>query len=196
VNDPGKAYLDLLFKWNRAVRLTAFTDTAEAMDRGYRPSLAALPHLAEGARLLDLGSGGGFPAIPLALERRDLRVTCCEPSREKCLFLREASVRLGLDLEVRTVTAEELLRTETRWDAITVRGLKLRRGVLRRTVKALNPGGVLLVWSGGDRAGHYAAWMRAEGLEVSEAPQAEAGVVLVAGIVPRGTPPDGPRGED
>jgi 16S rRNA (guanine527-N7)-methyltransferase len=180
-------YLELLFRWNRAHNLTAFEGEGEAMREGVAPSLLAEPHLPRGARLLDVGSGGGFPAVPLLLVRPDLRATLCEPSHAKAAFLREAGALLKLSLRVEAKTVEAFLRSSgERWDAVTVRGVRLRKGLLKQLASVLSPGGVLLIWSGGDRAGQYEEWLRGCGLEVVCVP-AGAGTQLLAGAVPRGT---------
>ena len=122
-------FLSLLFRWSGAVSLTAFRDGEEALAKGVLPSLEALPLLpAQPFRALDVGSGGGFPAVPLALARRDARWTLAEPSGRKCAFLREVSRTLGLPLEIREETAEVLLRRdEASFDLLTVRGVRLDR---------------------------------------------------------------------
>ncbi len=183
-------FLALLFKWNQTYRLTAFKGPEEAMALGVKPSLAILDDLPQGARLLDVGSGGGFPAIPLALLRPDLHVTCTEPSRQKTAFLREAAAAFGLHVQVENVPVEVVLRQGGTgcWDVITVRGVHLRHGLLKRLSKALAPGGVLAVWSGGEREQSYAKWASEAGLVVEERllPTVPP-VPLLLARVPRGT---------
>jgi len=183
-----KDFLDLLFKWNRAYRITAFLDSAEAETQGVTPSLAAGDLIAPGASILDVGSGGGFPAIPLMLARPDVTVVLCEPSRAKAAFLREVLVRFSLPGRVEPRTAEEALSMGGGpWDAVTVRGVHLRHGLLKRLAAALSPGGILLIWSAGDRARQYAHWLSFLGLETEERPLPAAGLVLLYTRVPRGT---------
>jgi 16S rRNA (guanine527-N7)-methyltransferase len=197
VNGSIEAYLTLLFKWNRAYRLTAFESLEEARSIGVEPSLALKDELPHGAEVLDVGSGGGFPAIPLALVRPDLHFTCTEPSLGKAAFLKEAKVHLGLNLEVEAVAAETLLRdTPGPWQAITVRGVNLRRGVLKRLIASLPPGGLLAIWSGGEREANYAEWARSGGLEIEERRLASTPpITLLLARVPRGTtaPDAGPE---
>jgi 16S rRNA (guanine(527)-N(7))-methyltransferase RsmG len=189
VNGTVDAYLELLFKWNRAYRLTAFESREEALAVGVEPSLALREDLPAGAEILDVGSGGGFPAIPLALARPDVRITCTEPSLGKAAFLREAKVQLGLNLLVEAAPVEWLLEEASRpWQVITVRGVNLKRGLLKRLIAALPPGGLLAIWSGGEREAHYAEWSRAAGLEVEERRLASTPpITLLLARVPRGT---------
>lgn len=185
-----EAYLTLLFKWNRAYRLTAFESVEEARSIGVGPSLALKDEIPPGAEVLDVGSGGGFPAIPLAMARPDLHITCTEPSLGKAAFLREAKVQFGLNLTVEALPVERLLPPAPgrAWLAVTVRGVNLKRGLLKRLVAALAPGGILAVWSGGEREANYAEWARAAGLEVEERQLlATPPVTLLLARVPRGT---------
>ncbi len=186
----SREYLDLLFRWNRTYRITAFKDPEEAESQGLAPSLAALEFLPRDARVLDVGSGGGFPAVPLLLARADLAVTLCEPSRAKAAFLREALVRFGLPGKVEPRPVEELLTADRGpWDAVTVRGVHLRHGLLRRLAASLSRVGILIVWSAGERATQYATWLRALDLEVAALDLPGTGLVLLTARVPRGTAP-------
>jgi 16S rRNA (guanine527-N7)-methyltransferase len=88
------AYLALLYKWNRTYRLTAVKED-EAIEYHLLDSLSILPYL-PGGRLLDAGSGGGAPGIPLAIARPDLHVTLLDGHSKKAAFLRQAAIELDL----------------------------------------------------------------------------------------------------
>jgi len=186
-------YLELLFKWNAAFALTAFSGREEALTMGVAPSLLAAPLLPYGARVLDVGSGGGFPAIPLAIARPDLHLTLTEPSHPKAAFLREAARDLGLTYRVESRTAEAVLAADQEpWCAVTVRGVHVRKGLLKRLVRALIPGGILIAWPAGLRADQYAEWMEKLGLEVEKRPLLAEPLTLLIGHVPRGTSESNP----
>jgi 16S rRNA (guanine527-N7)-methyltransferase len=89
------AYLDLLQRWNRAYNLTAVRDPAEMVTRHLLDSLAILPYV-EGRTLADLGSGAGFPGIPLAIAAPEREVVLVDSNGKKARFLREAVRRLDL----------------------------------------------------------------------------------------------------
>lgn len=89
------AYAALLDKWNRAFNLTALRDPEKAVSHHLLDSLAILPHLL-GDTLLDVGSGGGLPGIPLAIARPGLAVTLLDSNSKKTAFLRQAAIELGL----------------------------------------------------------------------------------------------------
>jgi 16S rRNA (guanine527-N7)-methyltransferase len=83
-------YLALLLKWNRKMNLTALRTPAEIISRHFLDSLLLLPHLPETARLLDIGSGAGFPGLPLKIVRPGLTIDLVEATAKKASFLKEA----------------------------------------------------------------------------------------------------------
>ncbi len=89
------AFRDLLLKWNRAYNLTALRDPEQAISHHLLDSLAILPHVGPGA-LLDVGSGGGLPGIPLAIARPELAVSMVDTVQKKATFLQQAAIELEL----------------------------------------------------------------------------------------------------
>jgi len=94
--DKQKLFVELLLKWNAKINLTAITDPTEIQVKHIEDSLSLLPHLGEAKTVLDLGAGGGFPGIPLAIERPEIEFTLVEATRKKVSFLQTAAVQLGL----------------------------------------------------------------------------------------------------
>jgi len=179
--DAMDRYLDLAFDWNRRFRLTGFRDRDQALRMGIRPSLAALDHLPAEGDLLDAGSGAGFPLVPLAFLRPELRWTASEPSPRKALFLRETARALSLSIAVLERPVADLLRDPAmRWQGITVRGLRLRRGWIRAAARSLSPSGVLLLWTGEEAADGYAPWIQAEGFALLRIPMGKGNPLLLA----------------
>ena len=89
-------YLALLQRWNRVYNLTAIRDPEEMVTLHLLDSLTLLPHLSSG-RLLDVGSGGGLPGIPIALARPDIDVVMVDASAKKARFMNQACYELGLE---------------------------------------------------------------------------------------------------
>jgi 16S rRNA (guanine527-N7)-methyltransferase len=89
------AYAALLDKWNRVYNLTAIREEAKLVTHHLLDSLAVLPHLPAG-RLLDVGSGGGLPGIPVAMAQPDRQVTLLDSNHKKGTFLRQAVMELEL----------------------------------------------------------------------------------------------------
>lgn len=89
-------YYSLLTRWNDRLHLVAPCAPEEFAVRHVLESLLLLRHLPHGARVADIGSGGGLPIIPCLIARPDLEATLIESSQRKVVFLREALTRLGL----------------------------------------------------------------------------------------------------
>jgi len=88
-------YAALLYKWNKTFSLTALREQDKAVSHHLLDSLAILPHVPDG-NLLDVGSGGGMPGIPLAIACPELSVTLLDSNSKKAAFLRQAAIELAL----------------------------------------------------------------------------------------------------
>ncbi|MBO4980009.1 MAG: 16S rRNA (guanine(527)-N(7))-methyltransferase RsmG [Clostridia bacterium] len=108
--------LDLLYKMtenmlsvNAVTNLTAITEPREIVLKHLADSLSAARYIPEGASVLDVGCGGGFPTLPLAIARPDLTVTGLDSTAKKTRYVAESAALLGLDnLKTLTGRAEEL----------------------------------------------------------------------------------------
>ena len=89
------AFRDLLLKWNKTYNLTALRDPAQAISHHLLDSLAILPHVGA-STLLDVGSGGGLPGIPLAIAKPELAVSMVDTVQKKTTFLQQAVIELAL----------------------------------------------------------------------------------------------------
>lgn len=103
-------YFKLLLDANRTLNLTRITDPDDAALRHFADSVALLSavDVAEGARVIDVGTGGGFPGVPLLIARPDLRMTLIDSTGKKLAFVRSACEELKLPCEILTARAEEL----------------------------------------------------------------------------------------
>jgi 16S rRNA (guanine527-N7)-methyltransferase len=87
---------ELLMRWNERMNLTSIRDTEASVERHYCESIFLAGYLPAGAvSVADVGSGAGFPGIPIAIVRPDCRVSLIECQRRKAVFLREGSRHLG-----------------------------------------------------------------------------------------------------
>lgn len=89
------ALLEALLKWNTAFNLTAIREPKQALILHLLDSLSVLPQMGDGS-LLDVGTGPGFPALPLAIMRPELAVTALDSNGKKIRFIRQISHELGL----------------------------------------------------------------------------------------------------
>ncbi len=114
--------LDELADWNTRVNLTAIRDPADAVDKHLLDSLALLPHL-RGLAVADVGSGAGFPGLPLAIADPDRRYVLIESTGKKAKFLRHMVARLDLpNVEVIPLRAESY-RPPRPFDVVVARAL-------------------------------------------------------------------------
>ena len=136
-------YLALLQKWNARTNLTAIRDEEGILSRHFLESILCAYQLPEGiASLLDLGSGAGFPGIPIALIRKEISVTLAESQNKKAAFLREAVRTLNLPTKVHAARAETLQAT---FDAVTLRAVDNMAHAIPAAIGRLNTSGWLAI---------------------------------------------------
>ena len=144
------AFAALLRKWNAVQNLVSRETIGELWPRHIEDSLQLLPLLRAGDHdVIDLGSGGGFPAIPLAIASRGLerRFTLVEPIAKKAAFLRAAARELRLPITVKALRAEQIDSRET-FDVVTSRALAALPKLIRYGVDLLRPAGHMLLLKG------------------------------------------------
>ena len=150
------AYLALLHKWNRVYNLTAVRDPGEMVYRHLLDSLAVLPWIDDGA-LLDVGSGAGLPAVPLAIARPGLAVTALDSNHKKTRFITQARLELGLDnLDVVHARIAELARPGG-WPQVISRAFASVADFVTGAGPSCAPGGRLLAMKGRPEPGELAA---------------------------------------
>ena len=152
------SYFGLLAKWNKRLNLTALgvdPPTDEAIDRLLVEPMAAVHAVEpEDVRIVDLGSGGGSPAIPLKIGGPQLKLVMVEAKARKSAFLRDAIRQLGLSgAEVENARFEHLLtRADLHEgsDIVSVRAVRPDRQLWNTVLAFLKPGGrVFLFGSAG-----------------------------------------------
>ncbi len=150
-----KLYLNELLSWNKRINLISRKkDTPEDMYSQFLDSLLIfnVVEIPESAKILDLGSGAGFPAIPMKIAREDLNVTMVESIRKKVLFLKKMIELLELKgitvLQERTEEIQNKSEFKESFDFVTAKAF----GKLRQTIYAAYPflkrGGVLVAYKG------------------------------------------------
>jgi 16S rRNA (guanine527-N7)-methyltransferase len=157
----------LLLAWTAAINLTAIREPVAVATEHLLDSLTATSLLAQSthARILDLGSGGGLPGIPLAVALPTTSVLLVDSIGKKTMFLRAAVAALGLHDHVAVMTsrAEDVARRPERgtFDFVTVRAVASLPELIELALPLLRVGGSLIAWKRGDLAAELAAGRRA-----------------------------------
>jgi 16S rRNA (guanine527-N7)-methyltransferase len=144
------AYLALLAKWNRTYNLTAIREPERMVTHHALDALAVLPQLPARAalRLLDVGTGGGVPGIPLALARPGWRVVLLDSNHKKGAFLAQAAIELGLaNVEVATARVEDYVPAAP-FDVVISRAFSDLASFAAAALPLLAPGGALVAMKG------------------------------------------------
>ena len=147
-------YYRLLSTWNKKINLTGLNLSdygPETLDRLLIEPLVAAAHVRPAVlSLLDIGSGGGSPAIPLALALSDISLLMVEAKTRKSVFLREALRALGLSRgDVVTARFEELLTKPSLHEAhdlLTIRAVRIESRVLMSLQAFVRPGGEIFLF--------------------------------------------------
>ena len=82
-------YMELLLEWNQKINLTAITNPEEIILKHFIDSLTIAKHIEMGAKLIDVGTGAGFPGIPLKIVREDIKITLLDSLNKRINFLKE-----------------------------------------------------------------------------------------------------------
>lgn len=144
-------FADLLLRWNRTYNLTAIREESEVVTHHLLDSAALVPMIAkiapEAKTLLDVGSGGGLPAVPTALLRPDLSVHAVDTVKKKVTFLQQAQIELGLkNFRAHHARVENLCLSP--FDVITSRAFASLADFTSLTEHLLKPSGLWLAMKG------------------------------------------------
>jgi 16S rRNA (guanine527-N7)-methyltransferase len=135
-------YIALLEVWNKKLNLTSVRDQVGMVERHVGESLYMSRLLPEFQTLLDLGSGAGFPGIPISLLHPEADVMLAEGHAKKAIFLREAVWMTGSHARVWAHRVEEMER-DYRFDVVTLRAVDNMPNALALAMERIEPGGTL-----------------------------------------------------
>lgn len=145
-------YLGELKKWNRVYNLTALKGDEDIIVKHFLDSLSYLKTvpLKEGLSIIDIGTGAGFPGIPIRISRPDLSLTLCDSSLKKTLFLRHICRTLRLkDVKIIERRIEALTKDLVpSFDILVTRALYKLRFLIRLGIPLLKRGGLMIVSKG------------------------------------------------
>lgn len=133
-----ETYYAMLVEWNARMNLTAITAPEEVAEKHFADSLLPLAHIPEGARCIDVGTGAGFPGVPILIARPDVKAVLLDSLNKRLTFLQAVLAELGLQARAKLVHA----RAEDggRMDA-------LRGGFDVALTRAVAPAAVALEWT-------------------------------------------------
>jgi len=153
-------YLDELLRWNRSINLTAIRERAEGVEKHLLDALTLVPLLHGKERLLDIGSGGGLPGIPLKIALPGLQLVSVEAVEKKALFQRHVLRRLGIEAVVEHARIESLAQREGyrgAFDLVTARAFASVAQVLESAAPLLRDGGRVIAMKGPEGEGEWLA---------------------------------------
>lgn len=149
-----QSYAEELLAWNRRINLTRITIQTDIAVKHFIDSLPGADLLESGWRVIDLGSGGGFPGIPLKIVRPDLKITLVDSVRKKVSFQKHICRQLGLSgidcLHARIEDLGDDVAHKGAYDAVVSRALTNLKPLCRLAAPFLPAAGLLIAYRGRD----------------------------------------------
>ena len=180
-----RAYIELLLRWNEKISLTTIIDPETVLRRHFGESFFAIKQASvEKGRLADVGSGAGFPGVPLAMASPQIHATLIEPTQKKAAFLSEAvrSLKLSNATVLRSRIEDIDLRAAP-LDFITARAVGGYEGLLEWSAQALARSGKLVLWAGRDDATNLSrspGWVWRQPIHI---PESRSRFLLIGSLV-------------
>ncbi len=140
-------YCRLLWDWNSRLNLTRHTDWELFVTRDLFDTIELAKHIPQNAKVMDVGSGGGVPGIPLVLLRPDVNMSLCESVGKKAMALQDIVKTLGLSIPVHADRAETILKKH-RYQFITARAVASIGKMIGWFAPVWNAAGQLLLIKG------------------------------------------------
>jgi 16S rRNA (guanine527-N7)-methyltransferase len=141
-----------LLIWNRKINLTAITRPEDIAVKHFIDAIAPVDMIPNAARILDIGSGAGFPGLPLKIMRPDVDVTLIDSSRKKTSFMQHVIRQIGIDharaLQTRIEDFSGNDSEALAFDVIVSRAFTKAAALVRLAMPFIEKAGVLLIWKG------------------------------------------------
>jgi 16S rRNA (guanine527-N7)-methyltransferase len=178
--DQITTYIDLLLRWNQKTSLTTVTDPGEILRFHFGESLIAVATVPiRNGRLADVGSGAGFPAVPIRMVSEDLSVILIESNLKKATFLAEVVRELHLkNVDVRRCRVLDVHLDDENVNFVTARALGIDNTFLNWSRDSLNSTGSVVLWLGNTdavRISLNAGWRWSDPIRI---PQSDRRVIL------------------
>jgi len=153
-------FLDELLRWNKRINLTSITNRAEALEKHLLDSLVLLNYLPEKGRLLDMGSGGGFPGIPLAISSSGLEIISVDSVGKKINFQKHIKRTLSLENFEPLCDRIENIKNKGTFDFVVARALSDLGQLISLSAPFLKKGSQLLAMKGPEGDKEVAAYFK------------------------------------
>lgn len=142
-------YKNLLQEWSKKMNLTSITEDTEVYIKHFYDSLALEKYLNKNIHLADVGTGAGFPGLPIKIAREDLIVDLIEPTTKRCTFLSQVVNDLKLEnVNIINKRSEDLPDKKEMYDAITSRAVASLNILLELSIPLLKVGGKMYALKG------------------------------------------------
>lgn len=145
-------YAELLLEWNEKINLTAITSLKEIALKHFVDSLIGEKHFPQGATVCDVGTGAGFPGVPLQIYRPDLHVTLMDALNKRLVFLEEVIHNVCITfpqcVHNRAEEAGQNPAFRERFDVVTARAVARMATLLEYTLPLVKVGGKLVLYKG------------------------------------------------
>ena len=176
-------YQTLLSEWNQRMNLTAIIDADEVREKHFLDCLLLVPLVKEAKSLVDVGSGAGFPAIPLAIALPELSIAMVEPIGKRTMFLNEVVKQLGLkNAIVFNERAEEFVQRKILYDVATARALAALPILLELCAPLVKTNGIVIAMKGSSALEELASSKRAMEILSLKVKEIQKEVLPSAGI--------------
>ncbi len=149
--DRFETYYTMLTDWNTRVNLTAITDPEGVAKKHFLDSLAAASYLKQNARVVDVGTGAGFPGVPLLILRHDLKLTLLDSLQKRLVFLEALLKELGVAAELVHSRAEDAGQNplyREKFDAALTRAVSGLPALCELTLPLVKVGGISVAYKG------------------------------------------------
>jgi len=196
-----EAYFRFLAEYGAVHNITAVLDREGVYERHFKDSLALLPFVPRGASVLDVGSGAGFPGVPLKICRPDIKLVALESARKKTDFLRELAGMLDAEYEVVQSRAEDYKAPES-FDVAVARAVAPARTLAEYLLPFVRVDGSAVMMKSGDAEIELAEAERAVcllgGGKIETHRYENSGAIRLIAVIQKikATPPGYPRGQN
>ena len=155
--DRFAKYYDMLVEGNKVMNLTAVLEPEEAVDRHFLDCIAPVAQgiIPEGVKIVDVGTGAGFPGLPLLIARPDIKITLVDALNKRLNFIRSVLEELGLEAEIVHMRAEDFSRKpeyREQYDIAVARAVASVSPLMEYLLPCVRRGGAAMCWKGPDIA--------------------------------------------